>query len=131
MSENQRKRKATESIEFYVGLLLLAAGLFFILNKTIVSSGFGFYNWTIGGFRVSSGLVVIPLIAGIVWLFYNPKSIMAKILSVLGGIFIIASIIMNLNIRFTTTSMFDYIIMLVLMASGSGLLLKSFFKKSE
>ena len=127
MAEN--KKKATESIEFYVGLLLLVVGLFFLLNKTIVSSGFGFYSWSIGGFRVSSGLVVIPLIAGMVWLFYNPKSIMAKLLSIFGGIFIIASIIMNLNIRFTTTSLFDYIVMLVLIAAGAGLLLKSFFKK--
>ena len=36
---------------------------------------------------------------------------------------------MNIDIRFTTTSMFDYIIMLILMAAGAGLLLKSFFKK--
>lgn len=129
MSENTGKRKATDSIEFYIGLILLALGLFFILNKTVVSSGFGFYSWRIGNFSISSGLIVIPLIAGIIWLFYNPKSILAKILSILGGIFIIASIIMNIDIRFTTTSMFDYIIMLILMAAGAGLLLKSFFKK--
>ncbi len=129
MSENTEKRKATDSIEFYIGLILLALGLFFILNKTVVSSGFGFYSWRIGNFSISSGLIVIPLIAGIIWLFYNPKSILAKILSILGGIFIIASIIMNIDIRFTTTSMFDYIIMLILMAAGAGLLLKSFFKK--
>lgn len=129
MAENNEKRKATDSIEFYIGLILLALGLFFILNKTVVSSGFGFYSWRIGNFSISSGLIVIPLIAGIIWLFYNPKSILAKILSILGGIFIIASIIMNIDIRFTTTSMFDYIIMLILMAAGAGLLLKSFFKK--
>ncbi len=129
MAENNEKRKATDSIEFYIGLILLALGLFFILNKTVVSSGFGFYSWRIGSFSISSGLIVIPLIAGIIWLFYNPKSILAKILSILGGIFIIASIIMNIDIRFTTTSMFDYIIMLILMAAGAGLLLKSFFKK--
>lgn len=102
MSENTEKRKATDSIEFYIGLILLALGLFFILNKTVVSSGFGFYSWRIGNFSISSGLIVIPLIAGIIWLFYNPKSILAKILSILGGIFIIASIIMNIDIRFTT-----------------------------
>lgn len=129
MAESNEKRKATDSIEFYIGLILLALGLFFILNKTVVSSGFGFYSWRIGSFSISSGLIVIPLIAGIIWLFYNPKSILAKILSILGGIFIIASIIMNIDIRFTTTSMFDYIIMLILMAAGAGLLLKSFFKK--
>ncbi len=83
MAENNEKRKPTESIEFYIGLILLAVGLFFILNKTVVSSGWGFYSWRIGSFSISSGLVVIPLIVGIIWLFYNPKSIVAKIIAIL------------------------------------------------
>jgi hypothetical protein len=127
MSENEKKSPATNSLEFYVGIVLMAAGLFFLLNKTVVYSGF--YNWRIGGFNISSGLVIIPLLVGIIWLFYNPKSWIAKLITVLGGIFIIASIIMSLNIHFTTTTMFDYIIMIVLIASGAGLLLRSFFKK--
>ena len=123
MSEN--KRKPTDTLEFYVGLVLLAAGLFFILSKTMVSSGF--YAWRIGGFNVSSGLVIVPLLVGIIWLFYNPKSLFAKLLSIVGAIFIIASIIMGIHISFTSTTLFDFIIMIILMASGAGLLLRSFF----
>ena len=125
MAEN--KRKPSDTIEFYVGILLLGAGLFFILNKTIVSSGF--YAWRIGTFNISSGLVIVPLLVGIIWLFYNPKSILAKIISILGAIFIIASIIMGINISFTRTTLFDFVIMIVLMGSGAGLLLRSFFAK--
>ena len=129
MAENQERRKATESIEFYIGLVLLVIGLFYILNKTVVSSGWGLYSWSFGGFHISSGLVIVPLIIGIVWMFYNPKSIVAKVITVLGGIIIIASIIASITIRFTTTTLFDYIIMIALMAAGCGLLLKAFFKK--
>lgn len=129
MAENENKRKPTDSIEFYIGLFLLVVGLFYILNKTVVSSGWGLYSWSLGGFHISSGLVIVPLIVGIVWMFYNPKSIVAKVVAILGGVLIIASIIASITIRFTTTSLFDYIIMIALMASGCGLLLKAYFKK--
>ena len=68
---DERKSKPTDSLEFYIGLFLLAAGLFFILTKARVSS-FGFYNFNFGGLSISSGLVVIPLILGVIWMFYNP-----------------------------------------------------------
>ena len=80
-------------------------------------------------FSLSSGIIIIPLIIGIIWLFYNPKSIVAKLITILGGIFIVSSIIMSLRISFTSTTMFDYIIMIVLISSGAGLLLRGFFKK--
>ena len=127
MSEN--KRKPTDTLEFYVGLMLLVGGLFFILSKTIVSSGF--YAWRIGGFNISSGLIIVPLLVGIIWLFYNPKSILAKIVSILGAIFIIASIIMGIHISFTTTTLFDFVVMIVLMGAGAGLLLRTFFYKNK
>lgn len=127
---NERKSKPTDSLEFYIGLFLLAAGLFFILTKARVSS-FGFYSFYLGGITISSGLVVIPLILGVIWMFYNPKSIVARILSILGGIFVVAAIIVSINITFPSTSLFDYIIMIILMASGAGLLLKAFFNKNK
>lgn len=125
MAEN--KRKPNDTLEFYVGIVLLSAGLFFILSKTMVSSGF--YAWRIGTFSVSSGLVIVPLLVGIIWLFYNPKSFLAKLIAILGAIFIIASIIMGIHISFTRTTLFDFIIMIALMGAGAGLLLRTFFSK--
>lgn len=81
------------------------------------------------GFNLSSGLVTVPLIIGIIWQFYNPKSIIPKIIMTLGTVFIIATIIMSIRINFVTTSMFDYILMFGMMAAGSGLLIKTLFKK--
>lgn len=127
---DERKSKPTDSLEFYVGLFLLAIGLFFILTKASVSS-FGFYSFHFGGYSLSSGLVVIPLILGVIWMFYNPKSIVARIISILGGIFIIAAIILSVRITFHSTSLFDYIIMIVLVSAGCGMLLKAFFKKNK
>lgn len=118
------KKKASDFIEFYVGLLMMAAGVFFLLSKAVVySNHFGF---TIGGITISSGIVVIPLMAGIIWLMNNPKSLFAKILTLAGSVFIIASIMLSIRIMFTTTTYFDYIVMVVLLAAGLGLVIRTY-----
>ena len=120
---DKNERKASDYIEFYMGIMLIAAGLFFLLSKSVVHSNF--YGWSIGGINLSTGIVVIPVMIGIIWLFNNPKSIVARIITFAGAIFIVASIIMNIRISFVTTSMFDYVVMMLLLAAGIGLFIKS------
>lgn len=124
MSEKSNK-KASDYIEFYMGIVLIIAGIFFLLSKAVVHSGFGALS--IAGMNISTGIVVIPLMIGIIWLVNNPKSIIARLITIAGSVFIIGSIIMNIRISFTTTSMFDYVVMMLLIAAGIGLLLKSIF----
>ena len=120
---NDKNKKASDFIEFYMGILLIIAGLFFLLSKAVVRSGF--YSFSVGGLNVSTGLVVIPLMIGIIWLVNNPKSIIARIITIAGALFIVGSIIMSIRITFTTTSMFDYLIMMLLIAGGIGLMIKA------
>ena len=105
--------------------MLIIAGLFFLLSKAVVHSGF--YGWSIGGLNISTGIVVVPLMIGIIWLVNNPKSIIARLITIAGAIFIVGSIIINIRISFTTTSMVDYIIMMLLIARGIGLIIKASF----
>lgn len=100
----------------------------FILSKRVMV-GSSWYVWRIGGLDISSGLVTIPLIIGIIWQFYNSKSVIPKIIMTLGTVFIVVTIIMSIRINFVTTSMFDYILMFGMIAAGSGLLIKTLFKK--
>ena len=113
----------------FIGIVLVATGLFMLSKRVMVHSSW--YMWRIGGFDISSGTVVIPLIIGIIWYFANPKSIASKIVIILSVIFIVLSIIMSVRINFVTTSMFDYILILGMAAAGSGLLLKTVFKKKK
>lgn len=117
------EKKSSDYIEFYIGIISIAAGLFFLLSKAVVRSSF--YTWTVGGLSVSSGIVIIPLMIGVIWLVHNPKSFFGKLITLCGSIFIVASIILNIRITFITTTMFDYIIMMLLIAAGAGLILKS------
>lgn len=124
-----KNENSNEMLQFFLGVIMLGVGLFMLSKRVMVHSSW--YIWRIGSFDISSGLVTVPLIIGIIWQFYNSKSIIPKIIITLGVIFIIATIIMSIRISFVPTSMFDYIIIMGLAAAGSGLLLKTLFKKRD
>ena len=127
--QDNNQSSGNELLQFFIGVILLGAGLFMLSKRVMVHSSW--YIWRIGGFDLSSGTVTIPLIIGIIWYFFNSKSIIPKIIIVLGAIFIVLSIIMSVRINFVTTSMFDYILIFGMAAAGSGLLLKTLFKKRD
>ena len=58
------KDAKNELMQFVAGVVMLAVGLYIFSQKVIVSSGYGFFF--LGGGRFSSGLIIIPLIIGIV-----------------------------------------------------------------
>ncbi len=125
----QSQSKDNDLLLFFIGILLLGAGLFMLSKRVMVHSSW--FGWSIGGFDLSSGTVTIPLIIGIIWYFVKPKSVVPKIIIVLGVIFIIVTIIMSIRIHFVTTSLFDYILIFGMAGAGTGLLLRAVFKKEK
>ena len=107
-------------IEFFVGLAMSISGAYMLINRVIVTSGF--WNW--GGYN-SFGLSLIPLIFGIAFVFFNGKSAIGWILIFVSIIFIGSGILMNLQIYFQPTSLFNTIVMLVLFAGGLGLIARA------
>jgi len=114
----ERRVQPSEAGEFMIGILLLAAGLFMLANKVRVSTGW--YGLSFGGFNVSSGVVTIPLILGVIWHTISPKRFAPKLL-------IVVSIIMSVRLTMLTASLFEYIVMFFLMAIGTGLIIKTVF----
>lgn len=126
----KKNLSGNELLQFFIGIVLLGTGLFMLSKRVMVHSSW--FIWSIGGFDLSSGTVIIPLIIGIIWYCINSKSMIPKIIITLSIIFIVLTIIMSVRINFVPTSLFDYILMFVMVAAGSGLLLKTlFWKKSE
>jgi uncharacterized protein len=106
--------------QFLVGLVMVAAGGYLILNQVQVTTSswrFGQY----GGF----GLTLLPLLAGIAVLFYNGKSIIGWLLTLAGTAIILASILMNMDIYFRQTTLYNTIVMLGLLFGGLGVLARS------
>jgi hypothetical protein len=86
----------------------------------------GVWHFLIGlAMTVAGAYLLLPLIAGIAILFFNGKSIAGWLLLFAGVVIIFTSILMNLQIYFQPTSLFNTIIMLVLLAGGIGLIARS------
>ena len=112
------KKKRNPLGQFVIGMIMLAAGLYWFLSNVTVTTGFGF---SFGGFRLGAGLVVVPFIAGIVWLFLNVDSFGAKLLTGVGFLIIIASIISNIRFIFRAVSLYAYLVMLIMIFGGGAL----------
>ncbi len=124
-----KKDEGNPELELLIGFVLLAAGLFMLSKRVIVHTGW--YMWRIGTFNLSSGTVIIPLLIGIIWYFYNPKSIMSKFIIGISIVFIVVSIIMSVSLNFMATSMFDYVLILGMAAAGAGLILKGNYGRKK
>ena len=103
--------------EFFLGLAMTVAGAYILTNQVVVTSSF----WSMWGYN-AFGLSLLPLIIGIGLLFFNGKSIAGWLLLFAGVVIIFTGIIMNLQIYFQSTSLFNTIVMLVLLAGGIGLI---------
>jgi len=106
--------------EFILGLVMAIAGAYLITNQVVVTSSF----WSVWGYS-AFGLSLVPLIFGIGILFFNGKSIIGWVLLLIGVVVIFAGIIVNLQIYFQRTSLFNTIVMLVLLAGGIGLIFRA------
>ena len=108
-------------LTFFGGIILFCIGAFMIFQNTTISTGFD----------VPTGLIIFPLLVGVVILFFNEDSIFGWFLVVVGLLIIIVGIIMGLRIHFNRITMFQGIIMFVTTAAGIGLTLKGLFGKKR
>ena len=116
-------------LTFFVGLLLLGAGLYMIANRILISSSFSGVH--IGGIRISFGLTTVPFFLGLIWAFVKPDEVIPKIVIVLGVVLIIVAVIMSVRFYFVGTTLYEYILMFGMTAIGSGLLLRTLFAPRE
>ncbi|MGL4637436.1 MAG: hypothetical protein ACRCWF_15750 [Beijerinckiaceae bacterium] len=106
--------------QFFLGLGLAAVGAYLITQQVSVQTGY----WTLGGYN-AFGLSLIPFLLGIGLLFFDGQSRWGFILLFLGILVIAAGILMNLNIYFERTSLFNTLMMLGMTAAGVGLVLRA------
>lgn len=118
------KEAKNELMQFVAGAVMLAIGLFILAQKVEVWSGWFGGGFRIGSFRVNSGLVMIPFVIGIVWMFATGASFASKIFTGISILFIVVSIIMSTTIHLTRMSLYEWVLILVLIFGGIGFLAK-------
>lgn len=105
---------------FLAGLAMAVAGGYMLTQRVTVTSGF----WSFGGGH-AFGLSLLPLVVGAGLLFFDGKSRGGWLLTVAGAVIVLAGILLNLRIYFEPTSLYDTLVMLLLLAAGIGLLARS------
>lgn len=95
-------------------------GGYLLINQvTVVGSYWNFYG------QNSFGITLLPMLFGIGLLFWRGRSILGWILTIAGALFIFAGVIANLHIFFRPMSLFNTIVLLVLLVGGLGLIARS------
>jgi hypothetical protein len=105
---------------FFVGVLMSVAGAYMLTSQVTVTSG----SWDYFGHN-TFGLSLVPLLAGVAALFFNGRSPLGWLLTAAGAVIIVAGILMNLRMYFQPTSLFNTLVMLVLLVGGLGLVARS------
>jgi hypothetical protein len=105
---------------FVLGFVMAVAGGYLLLNQVSVTSG-GWQLWGVNAF----GLSLVPLLFGVGIVFFDGRSKIGWLLTVAGAVIILAGILAHLDIYFRPTSLFNTILMLVLLAGGLGLIARA------
>jgi hypothetical protein len=106
--------------EFLIGFVMACVGGYLLTNQvTVVGSYWSFYGAN------SFGITLVPMLFGVAILFWNGKSTIGWILTVGGALFILAGVIANMHIYFRPASLFETIVMLVVLVGGFSLIARS------
>lgn len=113
---------------FFVGLLMMATGGYLLLDAIRVASVFrwnlSLYSW--GGVGLTTGSILIVFVFGVGFLFYNFRSLVGWALTAGSLVALIFGILRRLQFHLEPISLFDLLLMLVLLFGGVGFFLSSF-----
>lgn len=106
--------------EFLAGFVMSCVGGYLLTNQvSVVGAYWNFYGTN------TFGITLIPMLIGIAMLFWNARSAIGWLLTIAGALFILAGVILNLHIYFQPTSLFNTLIMLILLVGGIVLIARS------
>ncbi|MFN3661471.1 hypothetical protein [Yoonia sp.] len=116
--------------QFLIGLIMMIGGGYLLLNGIVVRPNFGGRVFGMGGMPVTSGMILIPLMFGIGLIFYNAKNWLGWIIAGASLIALVFGVIANTTVQFARLSIFDLLVIMVLLVGGLGLFLRSLRKSS-
>lgn len=112
---------------FFLGLGMILAGGYLFLKSVRVYYlfGFGYPLMHLAGVRVTSGMMLLPLILGLGMVFYNGRSALGWLLFLGNLLAICVGVIASIDFSLAGMSLLDLLIILGLLAGGAGLFLRS------
>ena len=106
--------------DFLIGFAMACIGGYLLSNQvSVVGSYWSFYGTS------TFGITLIPMLIGIGMMFFNGRSVIGWLLTVAGALFILAGVIANMHIYFRPASLFNTLVMLILLVGGLGLIARA------
>ena len=121
-------RKNDFYLFFWSGLIMMVVGLFFLSQKVTVTNSFWGGGMRLMGMYINSGIVMVSFIFSLIWLFIK-TNMASKVALVLSVILILASLIQSTRFYIQYLSLFDWVVMLVLIFGGMAFIAKSMLIK--
>jgi len=105
---------------FLIGCVMACLGGYVLANQvSVVGSYWSFYGAN------TFGITLVPMLLGVGILFWNGRSLAGWIVTAAGALFILAGVIANMSIYFRPTSLFNTLVMLILLVGGLGLIARA------
>jgi hypothetical protein len=106
--------------EFVMGFIMTCVGGYLLSNQvSVVGSYWSFYGTN------TFGITLIPMLFGVAILFWSGRNIIGWFLTAAGALFILAGVIANMHIYFQPTSLFNTLVMLILLVGGLALIARA------
>jgi len=110
-----------------LGFIMMCAGSYLLLESIVVSQtyflGVGLYH--MGGMPITGGMILVPLIFGIGFIFFRPSSLIGWALAIGSLSAMILGVIVNTHFGLRQMSLFELIGIFVLCVGGLGLFLRA------
>lgn len=111
---------------FIIGVIMALAGGFILTNQIIVTNSF--WSFRFFGIGVSAfGITLILFLIGVAILFFNYQSRLGWIVTAGSLLLMLFGVITNLQIYFAPTSLFNTLIMFILLVGGIALIVRALF----
>ena len=112
---------------FFIGILMMIAVGYLLLRGIMVRPQFGLGNamYSIGGFPVTTGLVLVPFAFGVGMIFYNSRNWIGWLLAGGSVVALVVGVIASINFTLVRMSTFDLLVIIILLVGGIRLFLRS------
>ena len=119
------KIKSGKETAFWAGIIMMLVGLVIFFSHIYVASNMISSGFQIGGLHMSTGVILVPFIIGVICMFIKPNKKWPVYIAAGGILLMIITAMLSVNIRVRRMAMAMWIIVLVLIFGGLVLVIQS------
>jgi len=112
---------------FFLGLAMCIAGGYLLLNAIRITHLFAFHRvlFHLGPAPMTGGMLLLPLAIGVALIFWNARNPLGWLLALGSLLAICVGVIASIHFSLAGMSLFELLVILVLLCGGAGLVLGS------